>query len=223
MKILIVEDERELLGVMKSSLEKDGYLIESATDYHSAIDKVVSYEYDCILLDIMLPGGSGLDVLTEIKKQEKVPSIIIISAKDSIDDKVYGLETGADDYLTKPFHLAELTARIKSAVRRNNQNGNNFIAYKNLTVAPESRTVKVDQKELVLNRKEFDLLYYFITNPNRLITKTSISEYVWGDHVDQYDSLDFVYSQIKNLRKKLNDSGADFEIQAVYGVGYKLA
>lgn len=222
MKILIVEDEKELLQVMKDSLEKDNYLIEFASEFHSALDKIISHEYDCILLDIMLPGGTGLELLSELKKHKKDEAVIIISAKDSIDDKVLGLELGADDYLAKPFHLAELTARVKSAIRRKNQNGNNFINWRNINVFPENRTVKVNDDELVLNRKEFDLLYYFITNPERLITKTSIAEYVWGDHAEQSDSLDFVYSQIKNLRKKLNENNAEADIQAVYGVGYKL-
>lgn len=222
MKILIIEDEKELLSVMKESLEKENHLIESASDFHSAQDKIVSHEYDCILLDIMLPGGSGMDLLSEIKKLEKKEAVIIISAKDSVNDKVSGLELGADDYLAKPFHLAELNARVKSAVRRRKQDGNNKISWKNVEVDPENRTVYVNSQDLILNRKEFDLLYYFITNPERLITKTSIAEYVWGDHTEESDNLDFVYYQIKNLRKKLNESGAEADIQAIYGVGYKL-
>lgn len=222
MKILIIEDEKALMEVISDSLKKEGYLIEHSSDFHSALDKIVSYDYDCILLDIMLPGGSGLELLAELKKHKKNEAVIIISAKDSIDDKVFGLELGADDYLAKPFHLAELNARVKSAIRRKNQNGNNFITWKNIHLFPENRSVKVNDNELILNRKEFDLLYYFITNPERLITKTSIAEYVWGDHAEQSDSLDFVYSQIKNLRKKLNENQAETDIQAVYGVGYKL-
>ncbi len=222
MKILVIEDEKELSGVIKDSLEKGGYLVESAFDFHSALDKIISHDYDCILLDIMLPEGSGLELLAEIKKSNKEESVIIISAKDSIDDKVKGLELGADDYLAKPFHLAELNARVKSAIRRKNQNGNNFLVYKNIQIQPENRTVKVNEEELILNRKEFDLFYYFITNPERLITKTSIAEYVWGDHAEESDNLDFVYYQIKNLRKKLNESQAEADILAVYGVGYKL-
>ncbi len=222
MKILIIEDEKELRNVMKDSLEKDNYLIESASDFHSALDKIISHEYDCILLDIMLPGGNGIDLLSEIKTLQKKEAIIIISAKDSVDDKVLGLELGADDYLAKPFHLAELNARVKSAIRRRNQDGDNKIKWKNLELDPENRTVLVNSVDLVLNRKEFDLLYYFITNPKRLITKTSIAEYVWGDHAEESDNLDFVYYQIKNLRKKLSESRFEADIQAVYGVGYKL-
>ncbi len=222
MKILIIEDEKELREIIKDSLEKEGYLIEHSSDFHSAIDKIISHEYDCILLDIMLPGGSGLELLSELKKHKKKEAVIIISAKDSIDDKVNGLELGADDYLAKPFHLAELNARVKSAIRRKNQGGNTLLHFHNLEMDPENRTVKVNDQSLSLNRKEFDLLYYFITNPERLITKTAIAEYVWGDHAEESDSLDFVYYQIKNLRKKLNESAAKLDIQAVYGVGYKL-
>ena len=222
MKILIIEDEQELVRVMQTALEKENYLVESASGFHSALDKIIGYEYDCILLDLMLPGGDGLDLLSEIKKLKKKDAVIIISARDAVDDKVLGLDLGADDYLAKPFHLAELNARVKSAIRRRKQHGEQHISWRNIMVDPENRTVRVDRQELALNRKEFDLLYYFVTNPERLITKTSIAEYVWGDHTDQADSLDFVYSQIKNLRKKLGNAGADADIQAVYGVGYKM-
>ncbi|AYN02749.1 MULTISPECIES: response regulator transcription factor [unclassified Flavobacterium] len=222
MKILIIEDEAGLREVVQQSLEKEKYIVETAYDYISGLDKLGAYDYDCILIDIMLPNGNGLDLLLEVKRQKKQSAVIIISAKDAVDDKVKGLNLGADDYLSKPFHLSELHARIKSAIRRNNYNGDNFITWKNVTLCPEQRTVTIDNNELILNRKEFDLLYYFIINPNRLINKTAIAEYVWGDHTDQADNLDFVYSQIKNLRKKLKDSNAEIDIQAVYGIGYKM-
>lgn len=222
MKILIIEDENDLLQTLKNYLEKENYRVETATNFGEALDKIISFEYDCILLDVMLPDGNGLDILREIKKQNKNEAIIITSAKDSVDDKIEGLDIGADDYVAKPFHFAELNARIKSSVRRKNQNGEQFMHFRNAKVSPENRLVWIDEIELTLNRKEFDLFYYFITNPQRLITKTAIAEYVWGDHAEQADNLDFVYSQIKNLRKKLTDAKAEFEIQAVYGVGYKL-
>lgn len=222
MKILIIEDEAGLREVVQQSLEKEKYIVETAYDYISGLDKLGAYDYDCILIDIMLPNGNGLDLLLEVKRQKKQSAVIIISAKDAVDDKVKGLDLGADDYLSKPFHLSELHARIKSAIRRNNHNGDNFITWKNVMLYPEQRTVSIDNNDLILNRKEFDLLYYFIINPNRLINKTAIAEYVWGDHTDQADNLDFVYSQIKNLRKKLKDSNAEIDIQAVYGIGYKM-
>jgi DNA-binding response OmpR family regulator len=223
MKVLIIEDEAGLREVVQQSLEKEKYIVETAHDYISGLDKLGAYDYDCILIDIMLPNGNGLNLLQEIKDQKKQCAVIIISAKDAVDDKVRGLDLGADDYLSKPFHLSELHARIKSAIRRNNHNGNNLIIWKNVTLSPEQRSVSVDGSALILNRKEFDLLYYFIINPNRLINKTAIAEYVWGDHTDQADNLDFVYSQIKNLRKKLKDSNANADIQAVYGIGYKMS
>lgn len=222
MKILIVEDEPGLREVIKESLEREKYITETAHDYKSGLDKIAGYDYDCILLDIMLPGGSGLSLLNELKAMDKKEPVIIISAKDAVDDKVAGLDLGADDYLTKPFHLAELHARIKSAIRRKNHNGDNYITVANIKLLPETRTVIINGATLALNRKEFDVLYYFMLNPGRLVTKTSLAEHVWGDYTDQSDNLDFIYSQIKNLRKKLKDAGAEADIAAVYGMGYKL-
>ncbi|MCW2262908.1 MULTISPECIES: response regulator transcription factor [Sphingobacterium] len=222
MKILLIEDEVALSQVIMQSLEAEKYLVEQAFDYNSALEKISIYSYDCILLDIMLPGGSGLQLLEKIKEIGKEESIIILSAKDSVDDKVKGLELGADDYLAKPFHLAELHARIKSIIRRKNQHGDDIITYKNIAVNTTDRSIQINNKPVILNRKEFDLLYYFIIRPTKLIQKNSLAESIWGDHIDQADSLDFIYSQIKNLRKKLKDNHADIDIQAVYGIGYKL-
>ena len=222
MKILIIEDEKDLREVMTRSLEKERFVVETAAEYSTALQKINDYDYDCILLDIMLPGGSGLSILKELKKLKKRESVIIISAKDSIEDKVTGLDLGADDYLAKPFHLAELHARVKSVIRRHQTDGNTKIEIENLTVCPDNHTVFINGEELKLNRKEFDLLYYFATNPNRLINKTTLAEAVWGDNIDQADSLDFIYSQVKNLRKKMKTAEATPEIKAVYGFGYKL-
>ena len=222
MKILIIEDAKGLREVMTRSLEKERFVVETAADYSTALQKINDYDYDCILLDIMLPGGSGLSILEELKKLKKRESVIIVSAKDSIEDKVTGLDLGADDYLAKPFHLAELHARVKSVIRRHQTDGNTEIEIENLTVCPDNHTVFINGEELKLNRKEFDLLYYFATNPNRLINKTTLAEAVWGDNIDQADSLDFIYSQVKNLRKKMKTAEATPEIKAVYGFGYKL-
>lgn len=222
MKILIIEDERGLREVIQESLEKEKYIVETAHDYISGLEKLGTYDYDCILIDIMLPNGSGLDLVRELKALRKKEAVIIISAKDAVDDKVAGLDLGADDYLAKPFHLAELHARIKSAIRRKSHDGDNLISFANLKLSPEQRSVTVSGNDLTLNRKEFDLLYYFMINPNRLINKTALAESVWGDNIDQADNLDFVYSQIKNLRKKLKDASAEADIQAVYGMGYKM-
>ena len=222
MKILIVEDELEMVRSVKEFLQRENFLVEEALTYHAGLEKVMSYDYDCVLLDIMLPGGNGLDILRELEKEGRKQPVLILSAKGDVEDKVLGLEIGADDYLAKPFHLAELLARIKSIIRRNVQQGDRVLTYKNLTLAPDSRQAMVDGKEISLNRKEYDVLYYFLLRPNRLLEKTSLAESVWGDYIDQSDNLDFIYSQIKNLRKKLKNYGAEVDIQAVYGVGYKL-
>lgn len=222
MKILIIEDEQQLLDSIKTSLEKENFLVEIAMDYNTAIEKVYLYEYDCILLDIMLPNGSGLDILRELKKQNKNENIIIISAKDSLDDKLIGLELGSDDYLTKPFHLAELNARIKAVLRRKNTYGSLEIHFSNVKLDFEERLLTINNLPVSLNRKEFDILNYFLLNKNRLITKTSLAERIWGDNIDQADNFDFTYYQIKNLRKKLQDAKAEIKIESIYGVGYKL-
>ena len=222
MKILVVEDEDSLRETIIRSLEKERYTVESAATFNEAGMKLNDYDYDCVVLDIMLPGGSGLTLLEELKKRRKRDSVIIISAKDSIEDKVAGLGLGADDYLTKPFHLAELNARVKSVIRRKQQDGELSLRVGNITLYPDRHAVYIEQEELTLNRKEFDLLYYFVANPDRLISKASLAESVWGDYIDQADSFDFIYSQVKNLRKKLKNAGATTEIKAVYGFGYKM-
>lgn len=222
MKLLVIEDEYDILSSIKEFLENENFLVETATTFESGLDKVMNYSYDCIILDIMLPGGTGLELLTELKRKGTDQAVLILSAKDSVDDKVKGLELGADDYLAKPFHFSELLARIKSIIRRRVQEGSQVLKYNNSTLNPDTREVVVNGKMILLNRKEFEILYYFMLRPNRLLEKTTIAETVWGDHADQADNLDFIYSQIKNLRKKLKEAQADFDIQSVYGVGYKL-
>jgi len=222
MKVLIIEDEVELRHVIGESLLRENFVVEYARDFNAALEKSTSYDYDCILLDIGLPGGSGLDILRTLKKENKMSNVIIISAKDSLDDKLEGLDLGADDYLPKPFHVAELNARIRSVLRRKSFDGGNTASLGNLTLNFLDRTVAVEQMDLVLNRKEFDTLAYFMMNKNRLVNKNSLAEHVWGDYIDRVDDFEFIYSQIKNLRKKLKYSNASVEIQAVYGVGYKM-
>jgi DNA-binding response OmpR family regulator len=223
MKILVIEDEIELQETIKASLLKENYIVEVASDFYEAQDKISIYDYDCILLDIMLPYGNGINILQELKKNGNAGSVIVISAKNSLDDKINGLELGADDYLTKPFHIAELTARIKAVIRRNNLDGKNYIEIGNILFDIHERTLIVGGVSIHLNRKEFDILNYFLLNKNRLITKTALAEYVWGDHIDEADNFDFIYYQIKNLRNKLKNSKASITIESIYGVGYKLS
>ena len=222
MKILIIEDEPSLRELIQRSLEKERYVVEAAADFQSGLRKIEDYDYDCVLLDIMLPDGNGLNLLEQLKKMRKRENVIIISAKDSLDDKVLGLELGADDYLPKPFHLAELNARIKSVIRRQRRDGEMDIRLANIRIVPDTFQVFVDDKEIELNRKEYDILLYFANRPGRLVNKNTLAESVWGDHIDHVDNFDFIYAQIKNLRKKLKDAGALAELKAVYGFGYKM-
>ena len=222
MKILVIEDEPSLRELIQRSLLKERYVVETAGSYFEALDKIELYEYDCVLLDIMLPDGNGLKLLQRLKAMRKKESEIIISARDSLDDKIEGLELGADDYLPKPFHLAELAARIKSVLRRKHRDGEHSIVLGNVEVLPDTFQVRVGGEPLELSRKEYDILHYFINRPNRMVNKNTLAESVWGDYIDQADNFDFIYAQIKNLRKKLKEAGATLEIKSVYGFGYKL-
>ena len=222
MKVLLIEDDDSLREIIIRSLQKERYVVEAAATLEEARQKVFVYQYDCLLLDIMLPDGNGLHLLQELYDKGKRENVIIISAKDSIEDKVSGLDLGADDYLTKPFHLSELHSRIKSVLRRNQRSGEHLLQVGNVRINPVSYEVSVATQQIELSRKEYDILFYLMSRPNRMIEKGALAEAVWGDHIDQSDNFDFVYAQIKNLRKKLNQAGASFEIKTVYGFGYKL-
>lgn len=222
MKILTIEDEPSLRELIQRSLEKERYIVENAADLKSGLRKIADYDYDCVLLDIMLPDGNGLNLLEQLKKMRKRDNVIIISAKDSLDDKVQGLELGADDYLPKPFHLAELNARIKSVIRRQHRDGEMDIRMANIRIVPDTFQVFINDKAIEMNRKEYDILLYFANRPGRLVSKNTLAESVWGDHIDQVDNFDFLYAQIKNLRKKLQEAGALAELKSVYGFGYKM-
>lgn len=222
MKILIIEDEQEMLENMQVSLEKEEFVVETASGYREAASKIGVYEYDCILLDISLPDGDGLQILKELKSKGISDSVIIVSAKDSLDDKIKGLDLGADDYLAKPFHIAELHARINAVLRRKKFDGADTLEIANVSIDMDKHVVYVNKSEISLNRKEFDILLYLATNKDRLVNKSALAEHVWGDYIDQSDNFEFIYSQIKNLRKKLNEHQAEIEIRAVYGIGYKL-
>ena len=222
MKILIVEDDPSLREIMHRALVQEHYVVEAVSGFFEADAKIAGYRYDCILLDIMLPDGNGLRLLEHLKKQNKREHVIVISARGSLEDKILGLELGADDYLSKPFHTAELKARIKSVLRRGRNNGGFALSLGNVSIDAESNRVRVNDSELTLLKKEFDILFYFIQRPNHVVDKIALAEAVWGDHVDQADNFNFVYAQIKNLRNKLIEAKATVEIKAIYGFGYKL-
>lgn len=222
MKLLIIEDELSLQELMGMTLKKEGYIVETAIDYSTAIDKLGSYNYDCILLDINLPDGNGLDILSRIKSSGNPVNVIITSARDSIDDKIKGLELGADDYLAKPFHLAELVARIRSVTRRTRNGGELTYKLGNVSLDETSQRLMVAGTEVILLKKEFDIMKYFMMRPGHIVDKAVLAEAVWGDHADQSDDFQYVYAQMKNLRRKLSEAGADIEIKSIYGFGYKL-
>lgn len=224
MNLLIIEDEVDLQKSITKYLLSEAFTIESATSFQEAEEKINLYDYDCIVVDINLPGGSGLDIIQKLKNKNKDAGVIIISAKNSLDDKLTGLNIGADDYLTKPFHLPELNARIKSIIRRRGLKGSNIKQFNELKVEFDNRRVLVKDEEITLTRKEYDLLLYFMMNEDKVLSKEDIAEHLWGDHMSiSSDSFDFIYNHIKNLRKKLMDHGSADYIKTVYGVGYKFS
>src|SRR5580700_2860801 len=222
MKVLVIEDEEVLSESIITCLKQEGFVGDTATEYKTAIEKIESFDYDCILLDINLPGGSGLDILKQLKKNKKMDGVLIISARNSLEDKITGLQLGADDYLPKPFHLSELVARITAIIRRRNSGGNNTLEFNELVIDTLARTVFVDKKLLDLTRKEYQLLLYFAYNKGRVISKNAIAEHLWGDDMEGAGNFDFIYTHVKNLRKKLIASGCGDYIQSVYGMGYKF-
>ena len=222
MKILIVEDEIELSESIVSYLKSEGYLCEYALTYDSATDKISLYEYDIVVVDLNLPDGNGIQIIKKLKESDFKGGIIITSARDTLDDRILGLNTGADDYLIKPFHLAELNARIKSLTRRVFFKGDNTITLNEIKIIPSAHEVYIKGKLIDLTKKEFDLLLFLATNKDKVLSKESIAEHLWGDYIDSADSFDFVYAHIKNLRKKLIAKGVGSHLQTVYGVGYKF-
>ncbi|MET3877081.1 response regulator transcription factor [Chitinophaga sp. OAE865] len=222
MKVLIIEDEPALRASIQDYLERQGYICELAADFPQAIDKVNEFDYDCIVADIGLPRGNGLDIVKELKLLESNAGVIIISARDSLEDKLSGLELGADDYLTKPFHLSELNARVNAILRRKNFDGNTTVTFHEITIRPASKTVLVHNQSITLTGKEYQLLLYFIANQHRVVTKSALAGHLWGDEYDQAGSYDFIYTHIKNLRKKMLEAGGEDYIKTVYGTGYRF-
>ena len=223
MKILIVEDEIDLLEAMASYLKNEDFICETAATFFDAEDKLISFNYDIIILDINLPDGSGIDLLRLIKSKSAKTGVLIVSAKNSLDDKLLGLDLGADDYITKPFHLAELNSRINSLIRRQHFEGNEIITFNEIEINPTSKSVLVNKQPIELTKKEYNLLLYFVTNKNKVLTKESIAEHLWGDDIEMADSYDFIYTHMGNLRKKLKKLGAPDYLKTMYGLGYKFA
>jgi len=223
MNILLIEDEKDLANSIVAYLTQESFHCEAVSTFDAASEKINLYSYDCILVDIGLPDGNGLNIVRELKKNKSGAGIIIISARNSLGDKVSGLDTGADDYLTKPFHLSELNARVKSIIRRRSFNGQNEIVFNEIIILTEQMQVFVNTQEVVLTRKEYELLLFFLSNKDRVLAKESIAEHLWGDEMDLADSFNFIYTHIKNLRKKLLEKGCEDYIRTIYGMGYKFS
>jgi DNA-binding response OmpR family regulator len=222
MKLLIVEDEPELLTSMLSYLRGENYTCEAAADFQDALSKTEKWDYDCIVLDINLPGGSGLQVLNDLKRNQKTDGVIIISARNSIDDRIKGLNLGADDYLVKPFHLSELAARVAAIIRRKMHDGNNKVCFHEIEIDTTANDVHVNGQRMELTRKEFELLLYLVSNQGKVIPKNALMNYLWSEEAGYGESFDFIYTHIKNLRKKLQQGGGRDYIRSIYGIGYKF-
>ncbi len=223
MKVLVIEDEKGLRDEILRYFIQDGDICESAIDLRSALEKIAVYKYDCILLDLSLPDGDGMKLIETLRKIRKDDGLLIISARDSLDDKLIGLNMGADDYLVKPFHLSELKARVAAIVRRKSFQGNNTLDFEEIRIDFQAKHVTVLEQGVALTRKEYELLLYFIANKSKVVSKTAIAEHLWGDQIDSADSFDFIYTHVKNLRKKLLEAGSCDYIHSVYGMGYKFS
>ena len=223
MKILIIEDEKELVVAIKKFLETEGFLVETAYTFYEAEDSLSTYVYDIIILDLTLPGGSGLDLIKLIKDMNRKAGLLIVSAKNSLDDKITGLDMGADDYITKPFHLAELNSRIKSLARRRHFDGSSELIFNEIRIDTESNEVFVNGIRLDLTKTEYEILLYFVVNRNKVITRESIAEHVWGNSISYSDNFDFIYSHIKNIRKKVEQNNGINYLHNIYGIGYKFS
>jgi DNA-binding response OmpR family regulator len=222
MKVLIVEDNAALTTIITTYLGRSGFVCEQVTDLNQALEKLYGFSYDIVLLDLTLPDGDGLTLLEQLKSKWSATGVLIMSAKNALDDRLKGLDMGADDYLSKPFHMAELNSRLKAIYRRRHQKGAVNLIFKEIMIQVEAKEVELNNIVLDLTKKEFELLRYFMVNKNRLLTKQAIAEHLWGDYMDMVDSFDFVYQHIKNLRKKIKDAGGQDYISTVYGGGYKM-
>ncbi len=222
MKLLLIEDEPDLLQLMERYLKKEGYLCEQATNFREGYLKINNFEYDCAIIDLNLPGGDGLKLVKILREDNSEVGILIVSARNTVEDRIKGLEIGADDYLTKPFNLSELNARIKAVLRRKTNQFHNELNFGKLILNTDERTVLADGKDIQLTKKEYEILVYLARNKNRVVTKDSIAEHLWGDYMDNAVSFDFIYAHVKNLRKKLSENNCGKFLKTVYGIGYKF-
>lgn len=223
MKILVIEDEIELLIAISNYLIKENYICELAENFAKAKEKLAIYEYDMVLLDITLPDGNGLELIKTLKKYSVNTGLIILSAKNSLDDKIKGLDLGADDYIAKPFQLSELNSRIKAVLRRRQFDGDNNLIFNEISINTESKTIAVHGLDLVFTKKEYDLILYFLVNKNRVLTKEAIAEHLWNDNIDLANNFDFIYTHLNNIRKKIKRAGGSDYIKTIYGMGYKFS
>jgi DNA-binding response OmpR family regulator len=222
LKLLVVEDEAGLRDSIRDYFTEAGNVCEIVGDYPAALQKINLYRYDCIILDINLPNGNGLDILRTLKTNRYPDGVLIISAKNSLDDRLQGLDLGADDYLSKPFHLSELRARVMAITRRKSFDGNHVVVFNELQLDMQAKSVSVNDTPVKFTKREYDLLLYFIANKGKVVTKNAIAEHLWGDSIDAANNFDFIYSHIKNIRKKLVEAGSNDYIYAAYGMGYKF-
>lgn len=222
MKILIIEDEQDLEDLIIRYLKKEGYVCETANTFKEGYKKITNYEYDCVVIDLNLPGGDGLKLVKMLRSENTVTGIVITSARNTVEDKITGLDVGADDYLTKPFNLSELNARIKAVMRRKTNQFSNELTFKQLVINLDEHRVTANEKVLELTKKEYNILLYLVRNKNRVVTKDSIAEHLWGDYMDDAVSYDFIYAHVKNLRKKLSENDCGDFLKTVYGIGYKF-
>ena len=222
-RILIIEDEPDLLDSMVASLEPLGFHCEKALNFRSAIEKMDQFEYDCMVVDLNLPDGDGIEVIKAVRENRSTSGIIIVSARNALDERIRGLAAGADDYLVKPFHLSELIARVQSIIRRIRFNGDTRIQFRQMEIDPDQKIARYQGKEIEFTRKEMDIFLYLISNKNRVITREAMAEHIWGDEIYDMGGFDSMYTHIKNLRKKIQQSTGEEWLETVYGVGYKLA
>lgn len=221
MKLLIIEDEIELQQTVEEFFKLQQFIVYTASNKFEAEDLLLLNQFEIILLDISLPDGNGIDLLKIVKNTQKESGVLIVSAKNSIDDKIKGLDLGADDYITKPFHLAELNSRVKALLRRKNSEQNLILKFNEITLDTLNFEATIQTKNLNLTNKEYQLLLYFISNKDRVLTKEAIAEHLWGENSGYIDNYDFIYTHIKNLRKKIELSGGIDYLKTIHGLGYK--